>query len=86
MRFRSTLVITFLVPILALLASVRAAPPSGLQSRDDNPFSINWAEPVFGQNVKRGKPLYFGVVGGEWWNINVLGAYSFGSSVTQNIN
>jgi hypothetical protein len=30
MRFRSTLVITFLVPILALLASVRAA-PSGVE-------------------------------------------------------
>jgi hypothetical protein len=56
-RMRSALVTTSLVPILALLASVRAAPPSGLQSRGNPPFAINFIEPVLGQHVPRGGPL-----------------------------
>ncbi|KAI0283518.1 hypothetical protein BC826DRAFT_1060007 [Russula brevipes] len=47
MLFKSTAVITFLVPILALLASTRATPSTGLQPRDDanDPFSVSFAEP-----------------------------------------
>jgi hypothetical protein len=50
MRFRSTAVISFLVPILALLASTRATPSTGLQPRDDanDPFSVIFVEPQAG--------------------------------------
>ncbi|KAI0290668.1 hypothetical protein BC826DRAFT_970288 [Russula brevipes] len=61
MRVKSTLVIAFLVPILALLASVRAAPSSGLRSRDDLPLSIDWAGPVKNQKVMRGDTLTLGI-------------------------
>jgi len=58
MCFRSTLVITFLVSILALLASVRAEPSSGLRSRGDNsPFSIHWITPKKNEQVNRGSNL-----------------------------
>jgi len=61
MRVQSTLVIAFLVPILAFLVSVRAAPTSNLQSRNNNPFSVSWAGPVYGQQVKRGDQLSLGI-------------------------
>ncbi|KAI0290790.1 hypothetical protein BC826DRAFT_1025265, partial [Russula brevipes] len=51
MHFRSTLVITFLVPILDILASVGAA-PSGFQSRDGTesfPFLLDFLSPSPGQ-------------------------------------
>jgi hypothetical protein len=58
MRFRSTL-----VPILALLASVRAAPSSGLQSREKGPFSVAWSEewPKYMEEVKPGTVLTLGM-------------------------
>ncbi|KAI0301462.1 hypothetical protein BC826DRAFT_989770 [Russula brevipes] len=43
MHLRSTLVIAFLVPILALLASVRAAPFSNVQKRDDSDCRPDWS-------------------------------------------
>ncbi|KAI0280460.1 hypothetical protein BC826DRAFT_1073355 [Russula brevipes] len=49
MRFGSTLVITFLVPILDILASVGAA-PSGLQPRT-LPIALDFAYPAPGQVV-----------------------------------
>jgi len=49
MRFKPTL--TFLVPILSLLASVRAA-PSGLQSRGSSPLDIAFELPTRLQQVK----------------------------------
>jgi len=61
MRVQSTLLIAFLVPILALLASVRAAPSSGLQSRDDLPLKIGWAGPEKGQKVTHGNTLTLGI-------------------------
>jgi hypothetical protein len=53
MRFRSTLVITFLVSILDILASVGAA-PSGFRSRDEigsyqgYPFLLDFISPRAG--------------------------------------
>jgi len=61
MHFKSTVVITFLrlVPILSLLASVRAA-PSDLQSRGSSPtrpLDISFAQPTYGQRMKPGSVL-----------------------------
>ncbi|KAI0297355.1 hypothetical protein BC826DRAFT_1001385 [Russula brevipes] len=59
MRFKPTLGITFLVPILSLLASVRAA-PSGLQSRGSSPtwpLDIAFSQPTRWQEVKPGSVL-----------------------------
>jgi hypothetical protein len=57
MRFRSTLVITFLVPILDILASVGAS-PSGFRSRDEpmlgSPSLLDFESPVPGQVVQQG--------------------------------
>jgi hypothetical protein len=54
-RFGFTLAITFLALVAALLASVKAAPFSGLQSRDDPPpFTVVFASPSAGQLIPRG--------------------------------
>ncbi|KAI0282412.1 hypothetical protein BC826DRAFT_1179992 [Russula brevipes] len=55
-RFGFSLAITFLALVAALLASVKAAPLSGLQSRDDAspPFSVVFTSPSGGQLLPRG--------------------------------
>ncbi|KAI0290772.1 hypothetical protein BC826DRAFT_1025114 [Russula brevipes] len=59
MRFRSMLVITFLVPILDILASVGAA-PSSFRSRDtsDAPITlVDFAAPTVGQAYYQTKKM-----------------------------
>jgi len=53
MHIKSTPVITLLIPILALLASVRAAPSSGLRSRDGVPFTMGWVNLPFEGEIPR---------------------------------